>query len=198
MPLPPPVAREPLHTRTVTYQGYERADGLWEIEAELRDTKAYPVPMYERGLLPPGEAIHHLQVRVVLDDEFVIREVHTAMDDTPFEVCGQARDPMQGLVGQRIGAGWRQTLDRVLGGVRGCTHLRELMFNLATAVFQTVPAAQMRRREAAGLPGLPASDEPPFYVGRCKTWDVDGPVVARHLPEFAGWERLRRKDRPAT
>lgn len=195
MPLPPPVSRQPLHTRAVTYRGYERDDGLWEIEAELRDAKDYPLPMYERGELPAGEAIHHLVIRVTLDDEFVIREIATSMDFTPFKICDQARDPMQKMVGVRIGAGWRQALDRALGGTRGCTHLRELLFNLATAAFQTIPAAQERRREAAGLPGLPETDQPPFFVGRCITWDVDGPVVARHQPRFVGWEPLRRKDR---
>ena len=42
MPLPDPVPREPLHTRRVECRGYRRADGLWDIEGHLVDTKAYP------------------------------------------------------------------------------------------------------------------------------------------------------------
>jgi hypothetical protein len=45
-----------------------------------------------------------------------------------------------------MGPGWRQAIDRTIGGVQGCTHLRELLFNMATAAFQTIPHAQ--RHEA--------------------------------------------------
>ncbi len=40
MPLPvPEVERELTHTRRVRYEGYKRADGLWDIEAHLTDSK---------------------------------------------------------------------------------------------------------------------------------------------------------------
>ena len=37
--LPPSVGREHIHTRRVVSQGYLRADGLWDIEAGIEDTK---------------------------------------------------------------------------------------------------------------------------------------------------------------
>lgn len=39
--LPPSVGREHIHTRRVVSQGYLRADGLWDIEAGIEDTKTY-------------------------------------------------------------------------------------------------------------------------------------------------------------
>src|SRR3990170_1182916 len=40
MPLPiTEVERELTHTRRVRYEGYKRADGLWDIEAHLTDIK---------------------------------------------------------------------------------------------------------------------------------------------------------------
>ncbi len=195
MPLPPPVPREHLHTRSVTYRGYERADGLWEIEAELVDTKTYPIGMFERGELPPQTPIHHMTVRVAVDDDFVVREIATSMDDTPLAECQQAVPPMQGVLGAALGRGWRQAVDGALGGVQGCTHLRELLINLATAAWQTIPAGQQRRRGGGRIPDAPGG-QPPFHLGRCITWDVDGPVVARHYPQFVGWQPLRRKDPP--
>ena len=36
-----PVPRTHVHTRDVQYRGYRREDGLWDIEAELTDTKTY-------------------------------------------------------------------------------------------------------------------------------------------------------------
>ncbi|MBP6677177.1 MAG: DUF2889 domain-containing protein, partial [Vitreoscilla sp.] len=61
-----------------------------------------------------------------------------------------------------------------LGGVQGCAHLRELLFNMATAAYQTLPD------EAE--PADPA--RPPHHLGKCLAWDFAGPVVARHHPMF--------------
>src|SRR5690606_2020473 len=46
MPLPAPeIEREPLHTRTVRVDAYARADGQWDLEAELIDVKHYDFPL---------------------------------------------------------------------------------------------------------------------------------------------------------
>ena len=65
---------------------------------------------------------------------------------------------------------------------------------MATAAFQTIPHHQHQQRIAAGLP--PLEDEtgtPPFYMGRCQSWDFNGPVVQRLAPQFVGWQRTGRK-----
>ena len=36
-------------------------------------------------------------------------------------------------------------------------------------------------------------DQPPFYMGKCMTWDFNGPVVARVAPQFVGWVKPVRK-----
>ena len=58
---------------------------------------------------------------------------------------------MQQMIGVTMGPGWRQAIERALGGVRGCTHLRELLFNMATAAYQTIPAYRHRLRRHARL-----------------------------------------------
>src|SRR3954451_8363882 len=42
MPLSPPAPREMLHRRAIDIRGWRRDDGLYDIEAHLLDTKAYP------------------------------------------------------------------------------------------------------------------------------------------------------------
>ena len=73
MPLPSPAARSPSHRRTVIYQSYRRSDGLWDIEAELRDEKGEPYHDMERGLLQPGVPIHDMAARVTIDNDMVVR-----------------------------------------------------------------------------------------------------------------------------
>jgi hypothetical protein len=197
MPLPAPEPRSHLHTRNVVFRGYHREDGLWDIEAELSDTKSYALERSERGPMPPGTPVHGMAIRATVDDAMTIRAIATSMDSTPFGECQQGNDPMQQMVGVTMGPGWRQAIERALGGVRGCTHLRELLFNMATAAYQTIPAYRDRLRRQAGLPE-PDSNEPPYHLGKCISWDFDGPVVQRHYPQFAGWQPLKRAARKST
>jgi hypothetical protein len=192
MPLPAPQARTHLHTRAVVYRGYHRADGLWDIEAELSDTKTYALEPFDGRAMPAGTPVHGMAIRATLDDTLTIREITSASDYTPFGECQQGIDPMQGMLGVTMGPGWRQAIEKALGGVRGCTHLREMLFNMATAAYQTIPIYRDRMRRDAGLPEV-QSDQPPHHLGKCIAWDFDGPVVQRHYPQFAGWQPLTRK-----
>jgi hypothetical protein len=191
MPLPAPQSRTHLHTRSVVYRGYHREDGLWDIEAEMTDVKTHTLERSERGLMPPGTPVHDLAIRVTLDDSMTIRAISSAMNHTPFGECQQGNDPMQKMVGTTMGSGWQYTIDRAIGGAKGCTHLREMLFNMATAAYQTIPSYRERLRRQAGVPAA-QSAEPPFYVGKCIGWAFDGPVVQRHHPEFAGWQPIKR------
>lgn len=189
--LPAPVARKPVHTRTLRFEGFLREDDLWDIDCELCDTKAEPVTLHERGLLPPGEPVHLLRVRLTIDDSFTIRAVQTASTKVPFGECHIAADePMQKLVGLTMGRGWRKAIDGAIGGVAGCTHLRELVFNAATAAFQMIPHYRstngytIKDDLQATAPG-----KPPFYMGQCMTWAFDSPVVQRVAPQFFGYRK---------
>jgi hypothetical protein len=195
MPLPEPAPRQHLHTRAVTYRGFLREDGWWDIEAEMSDTKTYAFEMNERGHMAPGTPVHGMTIRVTLDETLTIREIASSMAHTPFGECTRGEDPMQKMIGSSMGPGWRQAIEKALGGVKGCTHLRELLFNMATAAYQTIfPYRERLRRSQGGK----AADlqEPPYHLGRCIAWDFDGPVVERHYPQFAGWHPLKRSGKP--
>ena len=183
--LPPSAPRKHLHTRQVRFDGYHREDGLWDIEATLTDTKAYVWHSADKGALPAGTPLHDMVIRLTLDDKLTIKAIATAMPGTPHGECIQANDPMQVMVGHTIGPGWRMTIEKNLGGIKGCTHLRELLFNMATAAYQTIPGYRAQLRREAGLPERD-TDQPPFYLGKCLGWDFDGPAVLRHYPQFVG------------
>jgi hypothetical protein len=180
--LPEPVGRRPVHTRRITFEGFLRDDDLWDIDCELSDTKAEAIEMRERGTLQPGEPIHLLRVRLTVDDSFTIREVRSAATRAPFDECQlPAAAPMQKLVGLTMGPGWRRKIEGAIGGVAGCTHLRELVFNAATAAFQMIPHY---RATHGGGGDIPTDGKPPFYMGQCMTWDFEGPVVQRLASQF--------------
>jgi hypothetical protein len=191
MPLPAPAPRRHLHTRAVTYTGFLREDGMWDIEAEMADTKTYGFSRSDGTDMPPGRPIHNMLIRLTVDESMTIREIATAMDHTPFGECQQGNDPMQQMVGANLGPGWRQSIEKALGGVRGCTHLRELLFNMATAAYQTVFPYRETQRRLAGEGTGSQRTEPPYHLGRCIAWDFNGAVVGRYYPQFAGWQPVR-------
>ena len=187
MPLSPPAPRKPSHTRRVIYQGYEREDGLWDIEAELHDSKPFDGKSLRDGSVrPAGAPIHHMWLRVTVGRDLVVHAIEAAMDTVPLHDCPLARTALQQMVGCSMARGWRQSIQKHMGGVASCTHLRELLFNLATAAFQTIPHHLEMQRLQRGE-SWHSTDTPPFFMGKCMTWDYNGPVVARYAPQFVGW-----------
>jgi hypothetical protein len=174
MPLPEPVPREPVHTRVVECRGYRRADGLWDIEGRLVDTKAYPFKNAFRGEIEPGEPIHAMWLRLTVDDELVVREVAAATDAGPYAVCPAIVPAFAALEGLKIGRGWRREVLARLGGVKGCTHLVELLWPLATAAYQTVYPLLARERPPS------AEDRPPAHLDSCHAQARGGEVVRLH------------------
>ena len=178
MPLPDPAPRQPMHTRRVTYQGFLRDDGLWDIEGELHDSKAYDATSFRDATKQrlAGEPIHHMWLRVTVNRQLVVQAIDVAMDSHPLKGCTEAKAALQLMVGCSMARGWRQAIQKHLGGVASCTHLRELLFNLATAAFQSVPAVF-----SSGNP-----DEPPRHLGQCTGWDFNGNGVKEYFPQFYG------------
>ncbi len=167
----------------MVYQGYDREDGLWDIEAELTDVKTYDFQVADEPVFPAQEPIHRLRIRVTLNNKMVIQDIATSMDDIPHPECAGAPHGMHQLIGQTMGPGWRKVINEHIGGTQGCTHLRELLFNMATAAYQTLPAGQWHRREQAGQPH-PTNTQPPYHLGQCHSWAYDSPTVQRAYPMF--------------
>ena len=187
MPLPVSQPRTLAHTRQVRYQGFRRADGLWDIEGHLCDTKPHAFDIPGERTWAPDEPIHNMHIRVTVDDQLVVRDLVVAMDGVPHGECPSAQAPMQNMVGHSMRSGWRRAIDEHLGKAKGCTHLRELLFNMATAAFQTV-SASFKQTQA---------DVPPAHLGGCLSWGFESPLVQRQYPMFFKWQPKKPPTRTA-
>lgn len=183
MSLSTPAPRRKLHTRSIHCEGFRRDDGLWDIEASIVDTKSYAYDEPLRGRREAGDPVHHMRIRLTLDEQMTVRAIEVAMPATPYGTCQTAAPAFQKLVGARIGAGWRRAVNSAVGGTVGCTHVRELLFPMATVAFQTMGG--WSEAEAA-VEQLPPDDggERPYFIDGCKAWAADGEVVARFYPRF--------------
>jgi len=181
MPLSAPAARKPLHRRLIDMRGYAREDGLFDIEGHLEDSKSNAFNTLDRHL-EPGDVLHGMWIRLTIDDTLTIHECEAATDFSPYSICPQAAPNFARLAGLRIGPGFNRAVAERVGGTVGCTHLREMLAQLATVAFQTTYAARQARRAAEAKAGAPP--RPPL-LNTCLAYSEDSPVVARQWPDHA-------------
>ena len=86
----PATPRERVHTRQINLNGYRREDGLIDIEGEITDVKTYAFPNRERGMINAGEPIHHMQVRITINDQLEITAAEAATVAGPYRICPSA------------------------------------------------------------------------------------------------------------
>lgn len=174
MPLPPPESRERLHARTVTFEGYRRADGLFDIEARLTDVKDQDYPLLS-GVRRAGDPVHDMLVRTTIDRGFRIHAIEVRADRVPYAGgCDRIEEAYGKLVGANLVDGFRQALYGALGGVNGCTHITELLSYLPTAAVQTF----------AGLTREDAGERKPFQLDRCHALETSSETVRRYYPKW--------------
>ena len=186
MPLSDSQERKLLHLRDIRLRGYERADGLFDIEAELQDTKTYGFGNQDRGWIEPGEPLHHMLARMTVNEDMLIVSFEASTERGPYGICPQAAPNFARLGGLRIGRGFLKAANERVGGTAGCTHLRELLQQMATVAFQTLYAKQAKRREAANAETT-AEDKAqsrakPSLLGTCLAYAPGSPVVKRYWP----------------
>lgn len=183
MPLSTPAPRAHIHTRAIHFAGFEREDGLFDIEAHMTDTKTYPFNNDWRGQINPGEALHEMFVRVTVDAHFVVKQVEACTQNSPFQMCPDIAPNYTALVGLKMGRGWREGIRERVGGVAGCTHITELLYPMATVAFQTITPLRKHRNNR------PDSDmshlgKKPVVLNTCHAWAEDSPVVKANVPAF--------------
>lgn len=183
MPLPPPdVAREPLHTRTVKVNTFAREDGLWDLEAELVDYKAYDFQKAGGITHLAGKPIHHMHLRVTIDAEFTITDAVAAYDAAPYgENCMCIADDYKNLIGLNLLRKFRDAVRQRFARTRGCTHMTELSHVLPTVAVQTMANRRREDQEAEEQQGLDKRKRP-FQLEGCHALRLDGAVVKEFYP----------------
>ncbi len=183
MPLPTPANRRHLHTRNISFAGYEREDGLFDIEAHMTDTKTYAFNNDWRGAVTPGMALHEMRVRVTVDEHFLVHEVQAVTENSPFAICPDIAPAYAALKGLTMGPGWRQGIRERVGGVAGCTHITELLYPMATVAFQTITPLRRHRDRSADAGSNPFGKKP-AVLNTCHAWGQNSSVVKKYASAY--------------
>jgi len=198
MPLSSPVSRQLRHRRAIRAEAYERADGLWDVEACLTDEKPRDVVLAS-GVRPNGQPIHELWLRITIDRSLNVVDAEASSDWVPYPGLCQVSNPAyRALIGLNLFNNFRRDVARLLAGTVGCTHLTELCAILPTVAIQAFANEVWNTDD--GAPGANASSanespnrtdqhsnhKPPFQLGRCHALRFDGEAVQQFYPRWYG------------
>jgi hypothetical protein len=174
------MTRKPLHTRSIELQGFIRDDGFFELDARLTDRKAYDSHRFPDSTLPAGEPLHDMIVHMCFDEDLLIHEFRATMAATPYDGCREAEPNFDALVGLRIQPGFLREANRRVAGVKGCTHIRELLQQLATTAYQTMVGVRLQKQAEQGEQPM----ERPKLLDTCTGYRADGDWVRVRWPAY--------------
>ncbi len=181
MPLTAPAPRRLLHLRDIELRGYQRDDGLFDIEATLTDTKTYSFSNQDRGEVQPGTPVHRMLARMTIDQAMTIQRFEADTEYGPFKICPSAAPNFAALAGLTIGRGFLKAANDRVGGIKGCTHLRELLGQMGTVAFQTMFGV---RKEQSSQPNALENPTKPALLNSCLAFEDGGSVARRNWPEY--------------
>jgi hypothetical protein len=177
--------RQLKHRRNMDVQIFSRGNGLWEVDARISDVRNAETRM-ARGILPAGEPIHEMLLRLVVDEQFNIVEAGAETLAMPYPgSCETYGDIYGRLVGLNLMQGFRHAVKERLGGNQACTHITELAQVLPTAVVQAFAG------EVIDVRGDAESAAQPFQIDRCHALRSDGVAVKTYYPR---WYRAPASD----
>ena len=131
----------PLNDRKISILGYVRPDGDYEIHGEIIDYRQYNTENKIRGAIPMGDKMHHMQIILHANRHMKIINIDAQTFSAPFaQYCSPAANNYKALIGLTIASGFKQKIIEILGKNKQCTHISELLPQMATCLFQTMHA----------------------------------------------------------
>lgn len=121
-------------------------------EAELIDVKAYDFPKSDGKMFKAGQPIHHMHLRITIDEEYSIVDAQAVYDAAPYGGhCMAIEAAYTDLIGMNLLKGFRRQVKERFGHVAGCTHMTELSQVLPTAAVRPWPTAGGRKPTRTGV-----------------------------------------------
>ena len=155
---------------------------------QITDKKSYDIPKSDGTILKEGEPLHQMVVKITLDINMTIIDVSAETLSAPYDICTGANFKIKNLIGEQIGPGWKNRINKIIGNNEGCTHVRELLVSMATVAFQTIYGEKSRQsREAIrnNKPNpFPEKNGKPALLNTCFAFDERSEVTEKQWPNY--------------
>jgi len=185
MPLSQASEREQIHNRSISITAYQRGDGLVDVEGHILDIKPFSHHLLDSHRAA-GEPVHDLWLRLTINRELEVQSAEAKLDVGAHGICHLVAPNFEALAGLKIGPGWNRMVRERVGHGRGCTHLVEMLAQMATTAMQAIwtertPMGETREGEDGGR-GLPRR-LPAGMLNTCYTYNNDSEFVREYFPE---------------
>jgi len=167
-----------MHTRTIEMSGYARDDGLFDIEGRIADVRATKYITEAGRVVNPGEPLHDMRIRMIIDTDMNVRNIEAVTDASPYPHCPEAASFLHRLEGANLMHGWRDTIRDKLPRHDSCTHIKELLQTMASSAFQSL--ILLEKAKWINEP----SNVRPKKLDSCYAHSITGPLVKKKWPQF--------------
>ncbi|MPW18737.1 conserved hypothetical protein [Paraburkholderia piptadeniae] len=169
------LTRELLHRRSFDCAGYQRDDGMLDIEITLIDSKPDDF-LLTRGTRLGGQPMHHMAMWATVDADFRIVDVVVNSLATPYPgICDTIGASYRQIVGLNLLHGFRSAVSKLFGGIAGCSHLTEMLYLIPTLVIQSRAEERWQRRD---------NGQRPFEIDGCHALKASGELVKEVYPDW--------------
>ncbi|MDY7578149.1 DUF2889 domain-containing protein [Herbaspirillum sp. RTI4] len=169
----PACERKLIHTRIIRIDGYERSDGLWDIEANINDTKQVDHDVFH-SIRPAGSAVHDMNLHMTINSQRMIVEAQAVSNAVPYPgTCDKIAPAYAALKGLQIGPGFNARASELFRGINGCTHISEMIGRMASVAMQTMSGRTVQD-----------PTRKPFQLDGCHALATNGELVAQYHPRW--------------
>ncbi len=168
------IREEKVHNRDIKVSTYKCKDNGIIVEGELIDNRVVDTHHYDGGKRPPG-TVHHLIIRLLIDNEFVIQDVEVEMPNTPHEECPETQNSLDEIKGLKIMRGFTMKIKDMFSNGQGCSHLSELLISMAPAAVQGF----FTSFSTEPIPDGMDKSMTLFLTDTCWVWRKDGPALKK-------------------
>jgi hypothetical protein len=178
-------AREHMLTRQITCKAYRLKDGLWEIEGKVCDEVAHEIVFRSQPPLKAGEIMHLMMLTLIIDIDYTIQAARAKTSTAPYSECGETDAAYRKLIGLRIGPGFAQKVRKLLGGNLACTHITNLIREIANTYIQAAWPDRVAHQWTLSADPRDWPDQQVLgLVNQCHAWRQGGEALRNEFPEL--------------
>ncbi|MBN2538440.1 MAG: DUF2889 domain-containing protein [Deltaproteobacteria bacterium] len=167
----------PVHSRDISIHIFSIDDGTLLAEGSLRDNRKLPSYSTAGGrYIDPGD-IHHIVVRLYVSvPDNVIARAEADMVAVPGGgICLEIKDSIKNLVGISVRQGFAKKVLDIMGGVKGCLHMTNLVIAMGSAIVQGQYLRAEKNSPDTDMPEVDTS----VLKNSCWLWRENGPHIEK-------------------